>query len=54
MSALTQAHIEAALATYTDPYLDSDLVSAGCVRDIRVGGDAVEVDIHLSLSLIHI
>lgn len=48
MSALTQAHIEAALATYTDPYLDSDLVSAGCVRDIRVGGDAVEVDIHLS------
>ncbi|MEK9710979.1 MAG: iron-sulfur cluster carrier protein ApbC [Thalassolituus sp.] len=47
MSVLTHAAIEAALSGYTDPYLESDLISAGCARDIRVDGGAIEVDIHL-------
>lgn len=48
MPELTRAHIETALASYTDPYLESDLVSASCVRDVRIDGGNVEVDIHLN------
>lgn len=47
MSELTHSRIEAALAGYIDPYLESDLISAGCVRDIRVDAGVIEVDIHL-------
>jgi len=45
---LRREHIEEALKSYTDPYLDSDLVSAGMVRDIRIDGADVAVDIHLN------
>ncbi|MEC7547694.1 iron-sulfur cluster carrier protein ApbC [Thalassolituus sp.] len=46
MAQLTQPQIEAALSGYTDPYLESDLISAGCVRDIRIDAGSIEVDIH--------
>jgi len=48
VSELTQPLIEAALASYIDPYLETDLISAGCVSDIRVDGSVIEVDIHLA------
>ena len=48
MTDLRREHIEEALKSYTDPYLDSDLVSAGMVRDIRIDGADVAVDIHLN------
>lgn len=44
---VTREQVEVALASYFDPYLDSDLVSAGCVRDIAIQDGEVEVDIHL-------
>ncbi len=47
MSDLSRSQVEAELASYTDPYLNTDLVSAGCVRDIRITGAQVAVDIHL-------
>ncbi len=47
MSQISRSQVEAALAGYTDPYLESDLLSAGCVRDIRIDGGRVEVGIHL-------
>lgn len=48
MAGLTQPQIEAALSGYTDPYLETNLISAGCVRNIRIDGGAIEVDIHLN------
>ena len=47
MSAVTRAAVEAVLRQYTDPYLNQDPVSAGCVRDITV--DAGTVDVQLEL-----
>ena len=42
-----QPQVEAALKGYTDPYLEKDLVSAQCVKDITVDGDKVKVTISL-------
>lgn len=39
MSEPSREVLESALAGYADPYLDSDLVAAGCVRDIQMDGD---------------
>ncbi len=47
MSDISRAQAEAALSSYIDPYLESDLVSAGCVRDIRIDQQRISVDIHL-------
>jgi len=47
VSDISRAQAEAALAAYTDPYLDSDLISAGCVRDIRINNNRIEADIHM-------
>jgi len=33
--------VEAALAQYRDPYTGSDLVSAGCLRDLEISGEQV-------------
>ena len=44
MSAVNRAAVEAVLRQYTDPYLNQDPVSAGCVRAIDVQGDQVSVD----------
>jgi ATP-binding protein involved in chromosome partitioning len=36
MSAVNRAAVEAVLRQYTDPYLNQDPVSAGCVRAIDI------------------
>ncbi|QAX82099.1 iron-sulfur cluster carrier protein ApbC [Candidatus Pseudomonas adelgestsugas] len=43
MKAVNRAAIEAVLRQYTDPYLNLDLVSSGCVRAIDVNNDQVLV-----------
>ena len=47
MSAVNRAAVEAVLRQYTDPYLNQDPVSAGCVRAIDVQGDKVLVQLEL-------
>jgi ATP-binding protein involved in chromosome partitioning len=47
MSAVNRAAVEAVLRQYTDPYLNLDPVTAGCVRDIQVQGDQVSVRLEL-------
>ena len=47
MSAVTRAAVEAVLRQYTDPYLNQDPVSAGCVRAIVIEGDRVGVLLQL-------
>jgi ATP-binding protein involved in chromosome partitioning len=47
MAEVTQSQIEAKLATYVDPYLDRDLVSAKCIKSIAVSDDNVTVDVVL-------
>src|SRR5471032_2448039 len=47
MSAVNRAAVEAVLRQYTDPYLNQDPVSAGCVRAIDVQGDQVSVQMEL-------
>jgi ATP-binding protein involved in chromosome partitioning len=47
MSAVNRATVEAVLRQYTDPYLNQDPVSAGCVRAIEI--DGVSVSVHLEL-----
>lgn len=47
MTQLTRTLVERALAGYTDPYLETDLVTAGAVHDIRIRGDQVTVVIEL-------
>jgi ATP-binding protein involved in chromosome partitioning len=45
MSELSRESVEAALANVVEPHLGRDLLSAGCVDDIRVEGDRVRVDL---------
>lgn len=47
MSAVNRAAVEAVLRQYTDPYLNQDPVSAGCVRHVDVQGDRVSVQLEL-------
>jgi ATP-binding protein involved in chromosome partitioning len=47
MTAITREQIETALKGWQEPHLGSDLVSAGCVRDIRIAGAKVAVTIEL-------
>ncbi|GGM27024.1 iron-sulfur cluster carrier protein ApbC [Pseudomonas asuensis] len=47
MSALTREVVETTLRQYTDPYLNQDLVSAGCLRDVTLNGGHVAVNIEL-------
>ncbi|TDF82766.1 iron-sulfur cluster carrier protein ApbC [Pseudomonas sp. H9] len=47
MSAVTRAAVEAVLRQYTDPYLNQDPVSAGCVQAIDIQGDRVSVQLQL-------
>ncbi len=44
---LTPTAIEAAIASYQDPYLNTDLVSFGAIKNIAINGSNVSVDIHL-------
>jgi len=47
MAEITQAQIEEKLATYVDPYLERDLVSSKCVKDISIDGENVSVSVVL-------
>ncbi|MEQ8939349.1 MAG: iron-sulfur cluster assembly protein, partial [Gammaproteobacteria bacterium] len=47
MSTISREQVEATLATIIDPHNGLDLVSAKCVRDIRIEADAVHLDIEL-------
>ena len=47
MAEVTQSQVEAKLATYIDPYLERDLVSAKSIKSIEVSGDSVTVDVVL-------
>ncbi len=47
MSAVTRAAVEAVLRQYTDPYLNQDPVTAGCVRAIDIEGERVHVQLEL-------
>lgn len=43
-----RVQVEQALKGYTDPYLNTDLVSAGAVKSIEIDGVSVKVDILLN------
>ena len=45
MSNVAQSQIEEALKTYIDPYLEEDLVAAKAVKDIKVDGGNVSIDV---------
>lgn len=47
MSAVNRAAVETILRQYTDPYMNQDPVSAGCVRAIDIQGG--QVTVHLEL-----
>ncbi len=47
MSNVTQAQVENAIKQYIDPYMEKDLVSAGCIKNIAIDGDKVTVDVVL-------
>lgn len=47
MSLVTRAAIEHVLRQYTDPYLEQDPVSAGCVEAIHIDSGKVQVDLCL-------
>lgn len=47
MSTVNRAAVEAVLRQYTDPYLNQDPVSAGCVRAIDIDGGQVQVRLQL-------
>lgn len=45
--AVNRKMIEQVLQEYRDPYLEMDLVTAGCVRDISIKGGQVQVDLFM-------
>ncbi|WP_455231864.1 iron-sulfur cluster carrier protein ApbC [Geopseudomonas aromaticivorans] len=47
MSVVTRAAVEAVLRQYTDPHLDQDPVTAGCLRDVSIDGGRVRVRLEL-------
>ncbi|UCE89255.1 MAG: iron-sulfur cluster carrier protein ApbC [Pseudomonadota bacterium] len=47
MGQLTKAAIEEAIAGYMDPYLETDLVSAKCIKSVEVDEARVRVDVQL-------
>jgi len=40
---VTREAVESVLRQYTDPHLNQDPVSAGCVRSIEIQGDHVQL-----------
>ena len=44
---VTREAVETVLRQYTDPHLNQDPVSAGCVRSIDIQGDRVSVQLEL-------
>ncbi|GMR16476.1 MAG: iron-sulfur cluster carrier protein ApbC [Gammaproteobacteria bacterium] len=48
---VTKEQVESAIKEYIDPYLETDLVSANVVKDIKMDGDTVTVDIVLGFPI---
>ncbi len=47
MANVSQTQVESAIKEYVDPYLEKDLISAKCVKDITVDGGEVKVRVEL-------
>lgn len=47
MTEISRLQIETSLKEIQDPYLEKDMVAAGQIRDIRIDGDRVAVDVVL-------
>ena len=47
MADVAQTQIEEAIKGYIDPYLENDLVTAKAIKDIKIDGDKVTVDVML-------
>ncbi|MCK4742439.1 MAG: iron-sulfur cluster carrier protein ApbC [Sulfuriflexus sp.] len=47
MAEVSRESVEAKLKEYNDPYLDKDLVSAKAIKDIKIDGGAVSIDVVL-------
>ena len=47
MTAVSRADVETALKGYVDPYLEQDLVTAKCIKNIQIGADRIEIDVEL-------
>ncbi|MBI5041304.1 MAG: P-loop NTPase, partial [Gammaproteobacteria bacterium] len=47
MAEVSRLQVETALKEYVDPYLEKDLVGAGCIKDIAVDGGKVKVNVVL-------
>ncbi|TVP92288.1 MAG: iron-sulfur cluster carrier protein ApbC [Pseudomonadaceae bacterium] len=47
MSTIDRQAVEAALRNYRDPYLNTDLISAGCLRELAINEGSVSVELEL-------
>jgi ATP-binding protein involved in chromosome partitioning len=47
MAEVTQSQVEEKLASYVDPYLEKDLVSSKCIKEIGIDGDTASVQVVL-------
>lgn len=47
MSSVTPQQVEEKIKEYIDPYLEQDLVAAKAVKNVKVDGDKVTVDVVL-------
>ncbi|MEM7407168.1 MAG: iron-sulfur cluster carrier protein ApbC [Pseudomonadota bacterium] len=47
MAEVTESQIQAAIKTYVDPYMDSDLVSAKAIKNIQIDGAKVTLKVQL-------
>lgn len=47
MTSVVRADVEKAIREYIDPYLQADLLAAKSVKDIRIDGGKVEIDVEL-------
>ncbi|SDU11037.1 iron-sulfur cluster carrier protein ApbC [Halopseudomonas salegens] len=47
MNMIEHSAVEAALKNYRDPYLNTDLISAGCLRELQIEQDQVRVELEL-------
>jgi ATP-binding protein involved in chromosome partitioning len=47
MADVTQQQVEEKIRTYIDPYLKADLISTKCVKDIKIDGGKVSIDVQL-------
>ncbi|MFO1371190.1 MAG: iron-sulfur cluster carrier protein ApbC [Candidatus Competibacteraceae bacterium] len=47
MTVVTRADVETALRAYVDPYLEQDLITAKCIKNLQTGNDRVEVVVEL-------